>query len=100
MRNDNYLQQGQEVPSPPSHIYIWQPGDTLNENSKFRSVHFSKERKHVNIDFKFLSGYCEYTRNYQTVVIFKYFSEIFRLTVYKSSVASALHPKIRIIPTS
>lgn len=29
MRNDNYLQQGQEVPSPPSHIYIWQPGDTL-----------------------------------------------------------------------
>lgn len=29
MRNDNYLQQGQEDPSPPSHIYIWQPGDTL-----------------------------------------------------------------------
>jgi len=33
LRNDSYLQQGQEGLFPPSHSYMWQPGDTLNENS-------------------------------------------------------------------
>lgn len=45
MRNDSYLQQGQEGLFLPFHSYIWQPADTLNENSKSKSVQFNKERE-------------------------------------------------------
>lgn len=102
LRNDSYLQQGQEGLFPPSHSYMRQPGDTLNENSPNQHILIEE----IENTWTLLLSYCMASLSTPVMTRSQLYLHVLQKSFnchsfYHSSGMwpPTLHPKIRVIPT-